>query len=248
MGGGAGTERGHADLAGVVSGIGDEFRNGPGGNGGIDDQHQGEVDETRHRRDVAEEIERQRVKQRDIDGSGCRDKEQRVAVRRSADGRLDRDVGGCARFVLNDDRLAKALRQPLGHDARHGVTSAARRKPDDPSQRPRRVVKRERAELKHWRRNRRHGELQELTARTSHDRYLPCLATNASTARLNTSGSSQYTECPDSGATTSSALGILAAIMRAIDGGVARSAAPQITSVGTLRVASIASVIRFLSG
>jgi hypothetical protein len=165
MGGGAGAERGHADPAGIGLGVGDEFRDGPGRNRRTDDHHQRKIDEARHRGDVADEIERQVVEQRDVHRRGCRNIQERVAVGRRTDRRLDRNIGGGAGLVLDDDGLAEPRREPLRHDPRHRVRPAAGRKSDDPAQRPGRIFERRRAVRKDG--NRRSGarELQKSAAR-----------------------------------------------------------------------------------
>jgi hypothetical protein len=146
-------------------------------------------------------------KRGDVHGRGRRNEHQRVAVRGSTDGRLDRDIGGGAGLVFDDDRLAETLRQPLGHDARHGVGPAARRKRSSAAaasgsraqvpiagaqapQRPlRRVAGADAGRMPSfpppmfWLRTSAPGRVAR--------RYARCFATNASTARLNTSGSSQ---------------------------------------------------------
>jgi hypothetical protein len=117
--------------------------------------------------------------------------EQRVAVRGCADGCLDRDIAGCAGLVFDDDRLAETLRQPLGHDPRHGVSPAARRKPDDPAQRPCRVVERKRRSRERRRRKGCRSELQELTTRKCHRCYLPMLGHKPATVRAAASAASR---------------------------------------------------------
>ena len=57
------------------------------------------------------------------------DQEKRIAVRGRTHDRLGADIGAAARPVLDDEWLAKPLRQPLAHQARDDVERAARRQP-----------------------------------------------------------------------------------------------------------------------
>src|SRR5258707_13729532 len=68
------------------------------------------------------------------------------------------------------------------------------------------------------------------------------------TARLETSGFSQYVEFPASGTITNSACLIRAANIFRTGGGAYRSASPVSSSVGTVIVSSSENVMVFLSG
>src|SRR5262249_37419938 len=70
----------------------------------------------------------------------CRtEHEQRVAVGGRAHDGLGGDVGASARPVLDDERLAEPLRQPLTHEAGGEGGWAASGKGDDHPHRPRRI-------------------------------------------------------------------------------------------------------------
>src|SRR5262249_16524936 len=64
----------------------------------------------------------------------------RMAVRGRTRDRLGGDVARSARSVLNDEWLAKALRQPLTDQAREDVGRAAGRNADNDAHRPRQVA------------------------------------------------------------------------------------------------------------
>src|SRR3984893_18678773 len=78
------------------------------------------------------------------------------------------DIGAGTGPVLDQELLAKSLRQPLAHEARNDVRSPARRKADDNAHRPNRIVDRACAP----RENRQHGgacsQTQKFTAGTFH--------------------------------------------------------------------------------
>src|SRR6266436_312661 len=89
------------------------------------------------RRDVADEIEIEFVVERRVDRVRRACQEQRVAVRRRLHDRLGTDIAGGTRSVLDDEWLAEALRQPLTHQARDGVSWAAGGKAHNDPHRPR---------------------------------------------------------------------------------------------------------------
>ena len=97
------------------------------GTDGFTTMTMGHSDDARDRRDVADEIEVELVVERRVDRVRRTDQEQRVAVRRRAHDRLGADIAAGARPVLDDELLAKPLRQPLTHQARDDVGRAARR-------------------------------------------------------------------------------------------------------------------------
>ncbi len=81
------------------------------------------------------EIERIALVQRLRDQRAGRDEEQRMAVRRRAGELAQRRNEIAARLVLNEHGGAKVLAHLLRHQARHHVSSATRRQPDDDADR-----------------------------------------------------------------------------------------------------------------
>jgi hypothetical protein len=69
----ADAERGHADLAGIGPGIGDELADRAHRQRRIHHEHQRELDKARHRHDVAQEVEGQRGIERGVGGVGGSD-------------------------------------------------------------------------------------------------------------------------------------------------------------------------------
>jgi hypothetical protein len=55
------------------------------------------------------------------------------------DNRLDGDIGSRAWLVLNDERLAEPLREPLTNGTRGDVGRAASQETDNDAHRPRRI-------------------------------------------------------------------------------------------------------------
>jgi hypothetical protein len=72
--------RRHVEFAWVGLGVGDEFGNGLGRNRWIHLRDVRKADETRNRRDVADEIETQLVVERRVDCICWSNKQERVAV------------------------------------------------------------------------------------------------------------------------------------------------------------------------
>ena len=144
--------RRHVDLARIGLGIGDELGNGLGGHRRIHHHHGGDADDAGDRRDVADEIEIEIVVERGVDRVGLVDPEQRVAIGRRMHHRLGGDIGAGARAILDDELLAKALRQPLADQSRSNVGRCAGRKAADDAHRPRRIGLRERDPRDRWQR------------------------------------------------------------------------------------------------
>jgi hypothetical protein len=136
---------------------------------------------------VAEKNKAEFVIERRVD-RGRGDQQQGIAVRRSAHDGLGGDVGARARTVLNDELLAKPLREPLPDQAGHDVVAASGSKTDHQAYRPHRIVKRPSTLRK------RHGESapgnpgkprgrcgrgepQKSTARNVHDVHREWMAT-----------------------------------------------------------------------
>src|SRR5262249_39699038 len=91
------------------------------------------------RRDVANEIEIELLVERRVDRVVRACQEDRVSVRGHAYDRLGADIAGGTRSVLDDEGLAKMLRQPLSHQARDDVIRPAGGIVDDQTYRPRRI-------------------------------------------------------------------------------------------------------------
>ena len=150
---GADTGRGEVELAGVGLRMRDEFGHGLDRQIVVDHQDVGHARGAGDRRDVAQEVEVQVLVERVVDGVCRHPLQQRVAVRRGLHHRLGPDVAAGARAVLDQDRLADPLRQPLPHQPGIDVGAATGRKSDDDADRLRRIGLRPRAA-----RQRRRGE------------------------------------------------------------------------------------------
>src|SRR5579864_5764228 len=134
--------RRHVDLAWIGFGVSDELRDCLSRNGWIDHHDIGYAHDARNRRDVADEIEIEFFIKRRVDRGRRRDKEKRVTIRRRIHDGLGGDVRACTWPVLDDEWLAKLLRQPLPHQTRDDVVASAGGKPNDPAHRPRRIIER----------------------------------------------------------------------------------------------------------
>ena len=69
----------------------------------VRDHHQREIDQSGNRRDISQQVERKRLEQRDVDGRGRRNEQQRVTVGGRIDHRLDGNIAAGARLVLDHD-------------------------------------------------------------------------------------------------------------------------------------------------
>jgi hypothetical protein len=123
-------------LPGIGLGIDDEFLRGLGGKVRPHQQHIGDCSHDRHRLElggiegdvlVEQRIDRERGRLRG---------EQRVAVRIGGKHRFRADIAGGTGAVLHHHRLAEALLQAIGDDARDGIDAAAGRNADDDPDRP----------------------------------------------------------------------------------------------------------------
>ncbi len=164
----AGAGRCHRDLARVGLRVGDQLRNGLGRQRRIGQHDLRLPNRARNRRDVAKKHETELVVERRVDGARRADHEERVAVGGRAHDRLGCDIGGGARPVFDDERLAEPLLQPLSDQARADVAGAAGSETDDDAHRPRRIGLRP-CDARH--RRHRHGahcETQKSTARKLH--------------------------------------------------------------------------------
>jgi NAD(P)-dependent dehydrogenase (short-subunit alcohol dehydrogenase family) len=104
----------------------------------------GWTDDGCDRRDVADEIEIEFVVERRVDRVEATDQEQHVTVRRRSHDDFGANITAGTRPVLDDERLAEALQQPLTDQARDDVGRAASGKGGDQVHRPRWIGLRQR--------------------------------------------------------------------------------------------------------
>src|SRR5262245_26916805 len=97
--------RRHVDVAWIALGIGDEFRNGLGGNRRVHLHDEGCANNARDWRYVADEIEVELFVERRVDGIRRADQEDRISIRGRIHHRLGGEVTAGARAVLNDELL-----------------------------------------------------------------------------------------------------------------------------------------------
>src|SRR5262249_47537496 len=126
--------------------------------------------------DVADEIEIELVVERRVDRTGYRAQQKRIAIRSRTDDRLGADVGAATRPVVDDELLAKPLRQPLSHQTRDDVVPAASGSRNDHAHRPRRIDLRP-CDARDGRQRGSAREMQELATGKFHG----CCSTNLST-------------------------------------------------------------------
>src|SRR5262245_46027951 len=100
----------------------------------------------------------------------CRaDQKECMAVRWRAYDRLGGDIAAGTGPVLDDDWLAKTLRQPFSDEARGDIGAAPGRKSDNQPQRPRRINLRPRDHRERRRQGGSPGETQKISATEQHD-------------------------------------------------------------------------------
>src|SRR5262245_65778082 len=121
------------------------------------------------RRAVAHDVETQLVIDGSVDRVVWTDHEECVAVGRRPDRSLGGDVAGSAGPILDDDLLAKPLRQPLTHQAADHVLRAAGGKADEQTHRPRRIGLRPRYARYSWERGSARGQMQKISAGKFHN-------------------------------------------------------------------------------
>ena len=138
------------------------------GSVGIDHHDVGRACGAGDRRDVAQEVEAQLLIERVVDRVRRHPLQQRVAVRRRLHHRLGPDVAAGARPVLDQDRLAEPLGEPLRHQAGEDVGAAAGSEADDDADRLRRISLRGSGARDRRQRGGAGGELQKSTAWNSH--------------------------------------------------------------------------------
>src|SRR5262245_41895231 len=78
------------------------------------DYDEGVADDTRDRRDIADEIEVELLIKRRIDGVVRCGKEEGIAIWGSADDRLGAEIGASAGPVFDDERLGRAAPTAIG--------------------------------------------------------------------------------------------------------------------------------------
>src|SRR5262245_54275425 len=139
MGSTPNTTRRHVDLAGIGLGVCNEIRNGPGRQDWIDHHDQGLASQACDRDDVADEIEIELVIERDVDRIRDIYIKKRVAIGRRTHDHLSAYIAAGTRPVLDDERLAEPLLQPLSYQATKGVACATSRKTYHQTHRPRRI-------------------------------------------------------------------------------------------------------------
>src|SRR5215510_5801426 len=126
---------GHVELAGIGLCVGDQLRNRLDRDRKVHIQNERLTIDSGDWCDVAQEIEIKSFVDRCIDRVRRIDHEQRMAVWRRFRDRLSGDVVGSARAVLNDEWLAKSLRQPLPDQSHGYVTPATCGKANDDADR-----------------------------------------------------------------------------------------------------------------
>src|SRR5450755_4218581 len=92
-----------------------------------------------------------------------------MAVGRRTDDDLGADIAGSARPILNEQWLAKPLRQPLTDKARQNVARTTGGKADDDADRPRRIGLRPSGARYDRERGSTRGQMQKLSAWKSHN-------------------------------------------------------------------------------
>jgi hypothetical protein len=185
MGRESGAARRKIDRAWMGLGIGNELGDRIGRKRWIYQHDKRPADESRDRRDVADEIEIEPIVERRVYCVRRIYKKERVAVRRRTHDRLGADIGASARTVLNDEWLAQAFRQPLAHQAHDNVGRAAGTSGYDPAHRPRRIGLRPRHDRL---RGSARSQTQECAAGKFH-------GADSSSAFLSSGGQSRWPNC-----------------------------------------------------
>src|SRR5262245_29809556 len=129
MGWAPGARRRHVEFTGIGLGVGDELGNRLGWNRWVHDHDVRRAYDASDWSDVAEEIVIELAfEERCIDRARRGGQQERVTIRGRTHDHFGPDRGGRAWPVLDDEWLAKALRQPLPDEARGDVGRAARRR------------------------------------------------------------------------------------------------------------------------
>src|SRR5205085_10196649 len=103
-----------------------------------------------------------------VDRARRTDEKERTAVRRRSQSRFGCDVGAGAWPILDDERLAESLREPLSHYASDDVVSARGGEANQDSYRPRRIGLRRRKRRRDWQHRSAGSELQQSSAGKFH--------------------------------------------------------------------------------
>src|SRR5262245_65192773 len=131
--------RGRVNIPGISLCIVDERRNRFGWKRWIGQHGLRLPSDTRHGRDVALEIEIQLSVECGVDCVRRTNQEEGIAISRRVHDHLGGDVCGGAGPVLNDEWLAKSVRQPLSYQPSDDVVPTTSGEADDDAHRPRRV-------------------------------------------------------------------------------------------------------------
>src|SRR5262245_17092653 len=107
--------------------MGNELRNRLGRKCRVHGHDEGGTKDACNRSDVAEEIKVELIKERRVDRVRRRHQKKRIAVRLRAHRELGADVAIWTRVVLDEEGLAKPLRQPLTNKACNEVYPSPRR-------------------------------------------------------------------------------------------------------------------------
>src|SRR5262249_7682493 len=115
MGSTPNTTRRHVDLAVIGLGVCNEIRNGPARQDCMDPHAQGLASQVSDREDVAVEIEIDLVLEPDVDPLRDIYINKRVAIGTRTHDHLSAYIAAGTRPVLDDERLAEPLLQPLSY-------------------------------------------------------------------------------------------------------------------------------------
>jgi regulator of RNase E activity RraA len=162
----ANARRGHVQLAGLGLGHRDELSDRLHRKRIGDGQYLKAAAERRDRRDVAGKINR--AIERGVDHVVRRNDQQCVAIGRRPGDHFGCDVGGGARPILHNERLAEPLLKPVADHPSDDVDRLPRRKADDDPHRPAWIGLCIRDSGKAGQRCRGCGELEERTPGTIH--------------------------------------------------------------------------------
>ena len=132
------------------------------------DQHSRDARHRGHGGNLPNEIKLEVLVKRHIPCVGGRGEEQRIAVRRCSHDRLRGNGAARAWSILDNELLAKTLRQPLSDEARVRVIDAARRKAGNDAHRPRRIGLRSRNPRHGGNRGSTCGHTQKTSTRKFH--------------------------------------------------------------------------------
>src|SRR5262245_53215503 len=115
----------------------DKFQKGRRWNKGAQHQDERQTNDSRDRHDIANEIVIEFVVKCRVDRVIRVDQEQRIAVGRGLHDHFGPDIPTGARSIVDDERLAQSLVQPLADQSSEDIVRAARRKGNDQAPRTR---------------------------------------------------------------------------------------------------------------